>query len=611
MSATSVPKAPVTVSVPDRQRAHALVTQGIQCAQADKLEEAEALFREAVRLHPDWSDAQNSLGVALARRKRFAEALPCFRAALSLGPESAEVHNNLGNALRDLQRCAESLPHYDRAIRLSPEYKDAYFNRGIALFKLKRFAEAAASYTEALKRDPDHFECRMNRAFTWLHNGDWGRGWAEYAWRHKKQTLAQQPLAMPPWTGFPLRDRRILLLAEQGLGDTLQFIRLAPLLKERGAFVIFACPDKLTGLLARTPGVDLLISQRSPLPDHDCYAPLLSLPGLLGLEPHTVPPMSPYLQADPALVERWQGDLAPYKGLKVGIHWQGNPKFPDDPNRSMPLALFEPLARVPGVTLFSLQKFDGADQVAGLAGRFPVVDLGPRLDEKTGPFQDTAAVLHALDLVISCDTSLIHLAGGMGLPAWLPLSAEPDWRWGISGENSPWYPATRLFRQETYQDWGPVFERMARELAALVERKFAAPIAVEVGAGELIDKITILEIKAERITDTAKLENIRRELEHLQAAREALPRTPEWDGLADQLRTINAAIWDVEDEIRDCERRGDFGERFVELARAVYRTNDRRAAVKREINLLARSGIIEEKSYEGPVDHESVRPARP
>jgi Tfp pilus assembly protein PilF len=607
VSATSVPKAPVSTS--ERQRAHALVAQGIQLAQADKLEEAEPLFREAVRLRPDWSDAQNSLGVALARRKQFAEALPCFRAALELGPESAELHNNLGNALRDLQRSAESLPHYERAIRLNPEYKEAYFNRGIALFKLKRYAEAAASYTQALERDPDHLECRMNRAFTWLHTGDWGRGWAEYEWRHKKHTLSQQPLVMPPWTGFPLQGRRILVLAEQGLGDTLQFIRLMPILKGRGAFVIFACPDKLTGLLARTPGVDLLISQRSPLPDHDCYAPLLSLPGLLGLEPRTVPRMAPYLHADPALVERWKSELSDYEGLKVGIHWQGNPKFPDDANRSFPLALFESLARVPGVTLFSLQKFDGIDQLAKLGGRFPIVDLAPRLDEKTGPFQDTAAVLHALDLLISCDSSITHLAGGMGTPAWTPLSAEPDWRWGDSGEASPWYPSVRLFRQETFRDWAPVFGRMAVELAALAERKRTATITVEVGAGELIDKITILEIKAERIDDPAKLANIHRELEHLRAASGALPRCPERDELTAELRAVNDAIWDVEEGVRDCERLGDFGERFIELARAVYQKNDRRAALKRKINLLAGSGIIEEKSHpEGSGDHEPACP---
>ena len=255
------------------------------------------------------------------------------------------------------------------------------------------------------------------------------------------------------------------------------------------------------------------------------------------------------------------------------------------------------MARIEGVRLFSLQKGHGSEQVRDVG--FPVIDLASRLDEATGPFMDTAAVMKNLDLVIAADTSIAHLAGALSIPVWLPMSYAPHWVWMLQREDSPWYPTVRLFRQRRWGDWGDVFERMATELRTSSRSlKGSHPILVEVAPGELLDKITILRIKCERITDPAKLQNVRRELTVLEVARKkAIPSSAELDRLTAELQALNETIWQVEDDIRLCERAQDFGPRFVELARSVYRNNDRRAALKRHVNDLLGSALREEKAY--------------
>jgi hypothetical protein len=329
----------------------------------------------------------------------------------------------------------------------------------------------------------------------------------------------------------------------------------------------------------------------------------LSLPRLFGTT--TVPPGGiPYVHPDPAKVEQWRSEFADRRrALKVGIVWRGSPKNPEDRQRSIPLVQFERLARqVEGVQLYSLQKGAAPEELREAITRVPIIDLGPRLDEGGPAFVDTAAVLKHLDLVISCDTATAHLGGAMGVRTWVGLPVSPDWRWLLGREDSPWYLSVRLFRQQERGAWGPVFERMVAELTRLVRGggrvgALAAPVA----AGELIDKITILEIKKDRIKDAVKVGNVVHELEALRAVARDLNLSSaspeELTRLTVELRSVNEALWDVEDEIRLCEGRGDFGPRFVELARSVYRHNDRRAALKRQLNELLGSALVEEKSY--------------
>ena len=286
-------------------------------------------------------------------------------------------------------------------------------------------------------------------------------------------------------------------------------------------------------------------------------------------------------------------------GFKIGIVWQGNPDPEADRARSMPLSALAPLAEVAGVRLISLQKGAGEEQISSLPPSMRVETLGADFDAGPDAFVDTAAAMTSLDLIVTCDTSIAHLAGALAAPVWVALKSDAEWRWLTGRADSPWYPTMRLFRQSRRGVWGDVFDAMALEVAALAARRAApAMISTPCSLGELIDKITILRIKTERIREEEKLANVRRELALLERlAREDGPAGPSIDLLTDRLAAVNARLWDIEDAIRTCEREGDFGPRFVALARSVYGENDVRAALKRAINTLASSALVEEKSY--------------
>ncbi|HJT75918.1 MAG TPA: DUF6165 family protein [Gemmataceae bacterium] len=563
------------------------------------------LFRQ--RRLGEWDEVFERLAAALEaavqRRSAVAEmkeAAPRLRARARRQSDPADHAFNRGTALQQQGRLEEAVAAFREAVRLRPDHAEAHNSHGYALRGLGRYAGAEAAFDRALQLRPDHAGAHANRALLRLLLGDYERGWPEYEWRLQCGEITPPPFRKPRWDGGPLQGRTILLHTEQGLGDTILFARLAPLVKARGGTVLLACPPKLVPLLSTLAGVDRVVPKAHPLPEFDVHAPLPSLPGILGMhQPSAIPRPVPYLRTDPALVAHWRQELKAYPGFKVGIAWRGSPSYREDRWRSIPLEQFSRLAAVPGVRLLSLQKGAGVEELRDLAGRFEVIDLGGRLDEKTGIFVETAAVLKGLDLVIACDTAVNHLAGALGVPAWLPLNFVPDWRWGVQGEENTWYPTVRLFRQTALGDWDAVFARMAEALTALARGRTAArPLLVEVAPGELIDKIGILEIKARRIADGAKLANVRAELEALTAARDrSLPRSAELDRLAEELRAVNEVLWDVEDEIRTCERDGNFGERFVELARAVYHNNDCRAALKRQVNELLGSRLVEEKSY--------------
>lgn len=575
----------------------------ITLGRREKFDEAVATFRQAVKVRPDFSDAWNDLGITLARQNKHNEAIDAYREAIKFKPDYAEAFNNLGNAYRNVGRFDESLECYRKALAMKPQYADAHNNYGIALSEMGLFDEAVASYTRCLELRPNHVDAHMNRALTWLRKGDYAQGWAEYEWRWKKRSLTNRPLIQPQWNGFPLEGRTILLITEQGFGDVMQFVRYAPILKAQGARVIFECPEKLVKLVSACPGVDEVIAQGAPLPAYDVYAPLLTIPGLVGTSLDRVPNQVPYLVPDPKLVEKWRNELSGYREFKVGINWQGNPKYAGDFHRSIPLKFFEVLARVPGVKLFSLQKNDGVEQLGQIAGKFEVIDLGSRLDVDTAPFLDTAAVLTCLDLFVTSDTAVAHLAGGLGVKTWMPISTTPDWRWLSAREDNPWYPTMTIFRQQIFMEWTPVFDRIAIELRKVVPDTIPTrSVIIEAAPGELIDKITILEIKAERITDPDKLRNVRTELETLRLARDrTIAQSEAISELTRELRAVNEALWDIEDEIRTFEQSGEFGERFIELARAVYKRNDHRANLKKKINERLGAAIIEEKSYSTPV----------
>jgi Tfp pilus assembly protein PilF len=443
---------------------------GLVLRTLERNEEAATVLRQAIASKPDFANAHNNLGTVLENMGELDEAAACYRRAMQLAPRFPEAANNLGVVLFKIGQYPESQTYCRQAIAMNPNYGDAYHNLGNALVSEGKLAEGAASFQQALRLMPQHADVHFGLALAYLLQGDFPRGWAEFEWRWQRKVLPPRPFQQPQWDGSPLAGRTILLHAEQGFGDTIQFSRYAPLVKARGGRVVLECQPALVSLIATCRGIDQIVARNSPLPHFDVQAALLSLPRILGTTLATVPAEIPYLTADPAQIERWRQELAGTPGFRIGIAWQGNPRHVNDLHRSCPLHHFERLARVQGVRLFSLQKGPGAEQLAAVAERWPLIDLGSRLET----FQDTAGLLKNLDLVISVDSVAAHCAAALGLPAWMLLPFAPDWRWMLNREDTPWYPTMRLFRQGQPCKWDGAFERVAGALEKEVAKRNSA-----------------------------------------------------------------------------------------------------------------------------------------
>ncbi|MGD9720319.1 MAG: tetratricopeptide repeat protein [Pirellulales bacterium] len=440
----------------------------------DKKEDDAAadMCRQALALQPDNLAAHNNLAAVHFARKEYDQALTHYTRVVELDPGSAEAVANVGATLHMQGRTDEAIEHFRRALEHDPRHERAHYCLGGALHMLGRDDEALASYDRAIAINPENAEAHYYRSFVSLSRGDLAQGWRDYEWRLRCKEFKIRRFDAPVWDGSPLAGRTLLILAEQGLGDTLHFIRYLQTLSDAGGKVMVEVPPALAPLL-RASGVTGVIPGGTSLPQFDVYAPLMSLPGILGTTLETMPRKVPYLAADPRLLKHWRARLQPIEGAKVGIVWQGNPAYMFDHFRSIPLAEFAPLAEVAGVNLISLQKGTGSEQLAGIAGRFPVIDLGSGFDAEGGAFMDTAAVMCNLDLVVSSDTAAAHLAGGLGVPVWLALATNCEWRWMHDRDDCPWYPSMRLFRQSRAGDWSGVFARMRDELTQRIRQRTA------------------------------------------------------------------------------------------------------------------------------------------
>jgi len=435
--------------------------------------EAAAELGRAVAL--DEANAKNhyAFATALVELGNEPQAIDHFQQALRLEPEFASAHMNLGNVLTTCDRHAEAIHHLQRAVALRPDHAKSHSNLAGALVRAGRLAEAEGCYDRVLQLCPESVGNRYHRSFIWLAQGRWLKAWPDYEYRFSTPESIGRQVTDRPWRGEPLEGRRILLYADQGLGDTLQAVRYVPLVVRRGGRVLLAVQAALVPFLARLSGVEQLVDTSQAPPQYDVQAALMSLPGLFGTTPDNVPRDVPYLSAGPALVEHWRSELAPLrhdnrkskiqnrKSLLVGIAWHGNHHFRPGLHRSIPLAAFEPITRLPSVQLISLQKGPGSEQIAQAPFADRIIDLSSTLDEDSGPFMDTATIMTQLDLVISCDTALAHLAGALAVPIWVALPAVAEWRWLLDRDDTPWYPTMRLFRQRESGNWSEVFERIA------------------------------------------------------------------------------------------------------------------------------------------------------
>jgi tetratricopeptide (TPR) repeat protein len=477
---------------------------GILHLQAGRADAAVACFEKAIELDSgNWAHHSN-LGLAYRRLGRPAKALVSFQCAVRLAAPTSSLYNNLALALADNGRPDEALAAFDEALKLRADYAGAHFSRarllfaqgrmeeaqaglqraiefgpqdaeahyflGVAEYVLGHLDEALACFERALALRPDFSPARGKRALVRLAQGDFERGWPEWEYRLACDgAVAHRP--EPRWDGRSFAERTLLLYPEQGLGDTLQFLRYVPLVARLGGTLKLGVQPPLIPLAASS-GFDRWLVRPGDDVRCDMHCPLLSVPGTLALFPRTPYWDGPYLAPEEPVVAAWADRIRAIDGLKVGIVWAGSPDNSQDRFRSARLREFAPLAAVGGVRLVSLQKGPAREQITA-APELRVIDLGRELDEPSGVIRDTAAVIRHLDLVVSVDTAVAHLAGGMGAPVWLLLQWSPDWRWPRTGDGTPWYPSMRIFRQQKFDDWSDAFREVAEQLPALVARPSA------------------------------------------------------------------------------------------------------------------------------------------
>ncbi len=442
--------------------AEALRLLGLVHDQQGEHKTALALIEQAIALKPNDANTHANRANALRGLNRFDEALVSYDRAIGIAPDHATAHNNRGIVLRDLKRFHEALASYDQAIALNPNYALAHYNRGNTLRQLNRAEEAIASFDRAIELNPQHASAHFNAGFCRLLLGDFGRGLPEYEWRWASEDAAppRPELTKPLWIGQEdIAGRTILLHAEQGLGDTIQFSRYAARVAAAGARVILEVPGALKPLLLSRPGIDEVLARGEPLPDFEVHCPLLSLPLAFGTRLHTIPTADPYITASPGTVSAWGERLGPKTAPRIGLVWSGRPTHTNDHNRSIALSALRPLLK-PGFSYFSLQKEVRAEDQAALQEMPAIRHFGDELQD----FSDTAALTSLLDMVISVDTSVAHLAGAMGMPTWILLPEPPDWRWLLDRDDSPWYPTVRLFRRSLFCDWSLVIKDIGHAL---------------------------------------------------------------------------------------------------------------------------------------------------
>jgi tetratricopeptide (TPR) repeat protein len=457
----------------DSRHANALNNRGLTLATLGRREEALASWDAALAIDPNHLQALHNRGNALHNLRRHEAALADYDRFLAIGGDDIDILNNRGGSLAALGALAQAIQSYDRAIAIDPRRPEFLINKAHVLADCHEFDRALATYAQAAALEGKRAEASWCASLVRLRRGEFAQGWQEYEWRWRQASWEPQrrQFAAPLWLGKePLAGRTILLHAEQGFGDTLQFVRYASEVAALGATVLLEVQPPLKPLLSDFAAVAQVFARGEPLPWFDWHCPLMSLPLALGTSLKTIPCAIPYLRAPACRLRYWRGRLGETSSLRVGMAWRGSASHKNDHNRSIGLARFAALLSAPAVEFVGIQCELSPSEAVDLSRHQNAISIGAELRD----FADTAAVISFMDLVVSVDTSVVHLAGALGKPAWVLLPFSPDFRWLLEREDSPWYPTARLFRQPRFGDWESVLERVRGQLEVAAATQRAA-----------------------------------------------------------------------------------------------------------------------------------------
>jgi len=552
-------------------------------------DDASNSFHKALELEPDNVDALVNGARAYVELHQFSKAAEYLQKAVTLRPHEPNILLDYANVLNMTHQLDEALAVYYRMLAIIPNNPSALYNIAYTLKKKGEIAASLPYYYRSLAIAPDDAESHFGLAVAHLTLGNFDEGWQEYDWRWRRHDNEPRVYGNNQWNGESLAGKTLFIHAEQGLGDTLQFIRYAQVIKRQGATIIAAVQEPLVKLLALCPYLDQVINLHDQVPSFDYHIPLMSIARVMKTRLETIPQEMPYLFADQTLATYWKDSLAQDPHIKIGICWQGNPNYSTSflrhavAAKSISLALFAPMAQIPGVSLYSLQRISGTDQLTLLDGSFVVHQFDDTFDVTHGRFMDTAAVIKNLNLIITIDTSICHLAGGLGVPVWLMLPKPADWRWLLDRNDTPWYPSVRIFRQPKPGDWQTVINTIVQELQHCITY-----YETDSEYTQQIDKASLFEHIAERTKDCVMQQA-------LYSYAQALKR-PSIDYERINLIPIIEDLAHVNQELLTCHQafvqEHPLQERYTRLAQQLLVRLHKRELLKQHINKYARKGTL-------------------
>ncbi len=597
---------------PNYSKAYLNLAKTLQEKKENK--KAIEIYLTYLQHNPNDSTVYRHLGSAYRSLNQFEKAIETFRTAYALQPKDTTIMLELANTLTILNQLDEALGLYQKVLLIKPTTTAAFYNISYVLKRQGYVKEAIELLQKIIEKNPNHAQAHFSLGLSYLTLGNFEDGWQEYEWRWETHGKTPNKFSKPLWDGSNLQNKTILICAEQGLGDTFQFIRYAQSIKRMGATILFQSQSPLINILSLCDYLDFVISRDKQLPDFDFHVPLMTLPLIFKTHEETIPAEIPYLHADPKLVEYWKEKLSADKNFKIGLCWQGNANYSTQflrqvvAAKSISVKLFEPLSQVPGISLYSLQKIHGTNQLKELDGSLVIYDFGPDFDTTNGRFMDTAAIIKNLNLVITVDTSICHLSAALGTPTWIMLPEPSDWRWMLNRTDTPWYPNARLFRQPSPGDWKNVIQQIVQALYALLRPSQTDNSILEgisdlgrhehqtiqqinnqkttkdfslLPIDEFIDKMTWITINTNQQEDsTSNVQTM-----HLLYSN-YLKQWPSLKELTQQLLYANRYLLNLKKRLEE-ELEGDILDYpFAEIARKISRTSKFKKEIKKEIHQL-------------------------